>query len=351
VLKLAESPTTTVTTGSDGSYSFTQLAAGKNYTIIPAMEDFEFTPANKTFEDLDENQVANFNGRRIVFDLAGKVTDENGAALGDVTVKLTGSKTSTAVTDSQGRFKFSDLPTSGSYTITVDKDHYTFASSTQTFAQPVEDVTVVFGARLNRHVISGRLTRLDGTGIGGVVVQLATATTTTDANGFYSFPELPAGESYTVMPASNEFVFTPANTTLDDLAADGAANFLGKLEPELITIEGSELGIVLDAGSLIAQPTSFFDSLFSKDGFKRIVTFAKNVEPVGPSQVVAVATDDKGQATPLEVEFVGTVPGQSWLKQINLKLPTNSLNGKCVQLRLTVAGVVSNNARICIGPQ
>jgi carboxypeptidase family protein/pectate lyase-like protein/SdrD B-like protein len=351
VLKLAESPTTTVTTGSDGSYSFAQLAAGKTYTVVPASNDFVFTPANKKFEDLSENQVANFTGIPPGIDLAGKVTDESGAPLGGVTVTLTGSKTSTVLTDSQGNFRFSDLPTGGTYTITVDKEHYTFTNSSQTFAQPVDDVTVVFGARLNRHVISGRLTRLDGTGIGGVVVQLATATTTTDPNGFYSFPELPAGESYTVVPASNEFVFTPANTTLDDLSANSAANFVGKLEPELITIEGSELGIVLDAVSLIAQPTSFSDSLFTKDGFKRIVTFAKNVEPVGPSQVTAVATDDKGQATPLEVEFVGTVPGQSWLKQINLKLPANSLNGKCVQLRLTVAGVVSNNARICIGSQ
>lgn len=350
-LRLAEVPTTTVTSGSDGFFSFTQLIAGKTYTVVPVLDNFTFTPENKKFENLSENQVVNFTGRRNVFDLTGTVTDENGAALGGVTVTLTGSKSSTTVTDSQGGFRFLDLATGGIYTVTVEKEHYTFPNSSQTFAQAVDDVTVVFGARLNRHVISGRLTRLDGSGIGGVVVQIATATTTTDANGFYSFPDLPAGDSYTVAPASNDFVFTPANTTLDDLSANSAANFVGKLEPELIMIEGSELGIVLDAVSLIAQPTSFFDSLFTKDGFRRIATFAKNVEPVGPSQVTAVATDDNGQSTPLEVEFVGTVPGQSWLKQINLKLPANSLNGKCVQLRLTVVGVVSNNARICIGSQ
>lgn len=351
VVQLAESPTTTVTTGIDGSYSFPELAAGKTYTVVPVLQDFVFIPEKKTFEDLSENRVADFTAKRTIFDLEGKVNDENGAALDGVTVNMTGSKSLATVTDAQGNFRFLDLPADGSYTITVDKRHYTFTSISETFVQPVDDVTVVFGARLNRHVISGRLTRLDGTGMSGVVVQLATATTTTDANGFYSFSELDAGESYTVVPASNEFLFTPANTTFDDLSANRAANFVGKLEPELITIDGSDLAIALDAVSLIAQPTSFFDSLFSSDGSRRIVMFAKNVEPVTASQVSVVAIDDKNQTHPLVVEFVSAVPGQSWLKQINLKLPSNSLNGKCVQLRMTVADVVSNNARICIGTQ
>jgi Carboxypeptidase regulatory-like domain/Pectate lyase superfamily protein/SdrD B-like domain len=346
VVQLAPSPTT-VTTDSDGRYSFAQLAAGKNYTVVPVLEELAFTPENTTFEDLSENQVRDFIGNRS-FDLAGTVSDENGDPLGDVTVKLTGSKTSSAVTDSQGRFMFAGLSVSGSYTVSVDKQHYTFTSDSQTFVQPVDDVMAVFGARLNRHSITGRLTRIDGTGIGGVVVQLATATTTTDANGFYSFTELEAGGSYTVVPASNEFVFTPVNTTFDDLSVNRAANFVGKLEPELMTIDGSALA--LDSVSLTAQPFSLLNALgLNNDGFIRVMVFAKNFEPVtSPSQISVVAKEDKGQAYPIEVEYVADVPGLSWLKQINVKLPANTLSGKCVQLQLTVADVNSNDARICI---
>ena len=245
---------------------------------------------------------------------------------------------------------FADLPVSGSYTISVDKRHYTFTSSSQTFVQPVDNVMAVFGARLNRHAITGRLTRTDGTGIGGVVVQLASATTTTDANGFYTFTELHAGESYIVVPASNQFVFTPVNISFDDLAADRAANFVGKLEPELITMDGSEIALALDSVSFAAQPFSLLNSLgFSTDGFIRVMLFAKKLEPVtGPSQISVVAKDDKGQTYPLAVEYVAEVPGLSWLKQVNVKIPANTLSGKCVQLRMTVAEVNSNDARICI---
>ena len=350
VVQLAQSPTTTVTTDSDGRYSFPELEAGKNYTVVPALEDFAVTPENATFEDLSENQVCDFFVKRTIFDLAGNVTDENGDPLGDVTVNVTGSKSLSAVTDSQGGFMFADLPVDGNYTISVDKRHYTFTSSSQTFVQPVDNVMAVFGARLNRHAITGRLTRTDGTGIGGVVVQLASATTTTDANGVYSFTELEAGSSYIVVPASNQFVFTPANISFDDLAENRAANFVGKLEPELITMDGSEVALALDSVSFAAQPFSLLNSLgFSNDGFVRVMIFAKNFEPVtGPSQVSVVAKDDKGQTHQLAVEFVAEVPGLSWLKQVNIKIPANTLSGKCVQLQMTVADVKSNDARICI---
>ena len=245
---------------------------------------------------------------------------------------------------------FANLPADGSYTISVDKRHYTFASKSQTFVSPLDNVMAVFDGRLNRHGITGRLTRTDGTGITGVVVQLATATTTTDANGFYSFTELDAGDSYTVVPASNQFVFTPANITFDDLADDRAANFVGKLEPELITMDGSEVALAPDAFSFSPQPFSLLNSLgFTNDGFIRVMIFAKNFEPVSaPSQVLVVAKDDKGQTHPIAVEFVGDVPGLSWLKQVNVKIPANTLGGKCVQLQVTVADVNSNDARICI---
>ena len=350
VVQLAESPTTTVTTDSDGSYSFTELAAGRNYTVVPALDDFAFTPENKTLEDLSEDRVINFVGKRTIFVLAGVVKDENGDPLSDVTVNLSGSQASSVMTDSQGGFRFTGLPTSGSYTVSVDRRHYTFTNSSQTFAQPIDDVMAVFGGRLNRHAITGRLTRADGAGISGVVVQLATATTTTDANGFYSFTELDAGGSYTVVPASNDFVFAPLNITFDDLAVDRTANFVGKLEPELMTMDGSELALALDSVSLMAQPFSLFNSLgLNNDGFIRVMLFAKNVEPVsGPAQVSVVATDDQGKTHAIEVEFVGEVPGQSWLKQLNIKLPANTLSGKCVQLQLTVVGVKSNDARVCV---
>src|SRR6185295_15600528 len=118
--------------------------------------------------------------------------------------------------------------------------------------------------RLNRHSITGRITRGDGTAFSGVVVQLAQSpsiTATTDANGVYSFTQLPAGDDYTVVPSTNDFVFDPVNTTFAALHTEQTANFVGKLQPELITIESSELAVALDSVSFTAQPFSLLNSL------------------------------------------------------------------------------------------
>jgi len=78
--------------------------------------------------------------------------------------------------------------------------------------------------------------------------------------------------------------------------------------------------------------------------------FAKNLEQIEPPvQTSLVAEDDQGNLHPLTIENIGVVSGQSWLKQINVKLSPNLVNGRCVKLQITAAGINSNKARICIG--
>ncbi len=287
------------------------------------------------------------------FAIAGTVVDENGAPLSGVNVSLTGSQSTAALTDTQGRFRFSSLPTSGSYSVTVNKRHYSFTTSDQTFVRPVGDVTVDFEARLNRHSIAGRLTNKGGTGLGGMPVQLVqstTITTITDSDGYYLFPELRAGATYTIVPSDSNLAFSPANITFDELSADKQANFIGEPLPELLTISGSEFALAFDSVSFTMQPFSIIQSLgFHADGITRMILFGKNLEGVtSPSEVAIVAEDDAGNTYPLETEHIGDVAGQNWLKQLNVKLAPSLPSGTCVQLRLSVALRTSNNARICI---
>jgi hypothetical protein len=76
---------------------------------------------------------------------------------------------------------------------------------------------------------------LGSNGLGGVTVRLASPTpagfaertTTTTSNGTYSFPNVPAGRSYTVMPVKSGYQFTPASKSLSGLSANQTAvNFL-----------------------------------------------------------------------------------------------------------------------------
>jgi protocatechuate 3,4-dioxygenase beta subunit len=353
-VQLAELPTNIVTTDADGFYSFSELAAGQLYTVVPSSADLLFHPLNITIEELASDETANFVADEEFHSLTVVVKDDNGDPLSDVNISLSGSKSAVAVTDSQGSFRFSGLPTSGSYTVAVGRRHYSFTPNILTITRPTSDVSVIFDALLHRHSITGRLTRNDGTGMSGVAVQLVqfpTTSVTTDANGVYSFTQLMAGETYTVVPAANNFVFGPVSTTFEDLGADRVADFVGKLEPELMMINGSEFALALDAVSFITEPFSLLNSFgLNSDGFMRVMLFATNLEPVsGPSQVSVVAKDDTGQTHSLEVEYFGEIPGQSWLKQINIKVPSSSLSGKCVELKVTVAGVSSNDARICLG--
>lgn len=283
------------------------------------------------------------------FSFAGTVVDEAGKPITGVNISLTGAQFANAVTDEQGKFHFSGLPTSGSYTVSASARHYTFANASQTVQQPAGDVNVTFAARLNRHSISGRISKADGTPAAGITVQLEQApsvTVTTGADGSYSFANLGAGGDYTIVPLSDNAVFFPAKTTIFDLSADVSANYGMRLRPELLRIENSDRALMLTAVRFLAPPFSVFGSLSGNT--RSVIIFSRNLEGFDDKSLYSViADDDEGHTFPLEVEYVGDVPGQSWLKQVNIRL-LPELSGKCVDVRFSAAGVSSNTARICL---
>ena len=289
------------------------------------------------------------------FSLSGTVVDENGAPLSGATISLSGSQSLVTLTNEQGAFRFSNLPTTGTYTVTAGKRHYTVTSDSQTFVRPAGNVGVQFNARLNRYSIRGQLGKLTGGGVVGVTVRLAyqqtTTTTTTDANGLFSFTDLPAGQNYTIVPVVKDFVvFAPLNTTVDDLSADVTANFIARLRPEVLLLNNSDLALVVDSVSFVTQPLSTVSpvGLFGDDGLARVSVFAKNMEQVNsPSQVVVTLEDPNRLVYPLPVEFVADITGQSWVKQINFRLLSSLGSGKCFKLRLIIDKLESDPARVC----
>src|SRR6185312_7627104 len=99
------------------------------------------------------------------------------------------------------------------------------------FSRPDANVSVNFAGLINRHSIKGRITRVDGSAVSGVPLQLAQSpdsSIVTDDNGGYVFSDLAEGGSYTVVPSSLDFVFTPTNQTFADLSADQTVNFVAQ---------------------------------------------------------------------------------------------------------------------------
>ncbi|HEX8118849.1 MAG TPA: carboxypeptidase regulatory-like domain-containing protein, partial [Pyrinomonadaceae bacterium] len=165
------------------------------------------------------------------FAVSGRATDENGQPLAGVSVTLTGThsaETVTALTGADGSYNFKRLPTSGAFTLTASKRHYTFAAPSRTVVTPAGARVVDFGARLDRHSIGGRLLDASGRAVQGATVTLSgaqAAATTSDAQGNYNFAGLAAGGDYTVTPAKANYTFGPASVVVNDLGADTTADF------------------------------------------------------------------------------------------------------------------------------
>ena len=78
------------------------------------------------------------------FSISGTISDENGVAISGANVSLTGSQSVVALTDSNGNYSFSHLPTSGIYTVAVNKQDYSFTPSSKVLVHPADNVTIDF---------------------------------------------------------------------------------------------------------------------------------------------------------------------------------------------------------------
>ena len=240
----------TTTTDADGNYSFTRLAAG-DYTVkvtkAGAIADLTQTEDPDTTKDSTSGTVTlnagnpvqeniNFgyvkkhaiSGTVYLDQNRDKAKDGGDIAQSGVTVKLvdaSGAVVATTTTDADGNYSFTGL-NDGTYTVQVDKTG-PLASTEQTedpsgngdsrsqaitFTRSDPDVTNVNFGYAEDYTVSGTVyydkdrseTLNNGEpGFGGVTVNLldeagaTVATTTTKADGTYSFAKLPAGK-YTV---------------------------------------------------------------------------------------------------------------------------------------------------------
>ena len=223
-------------TNADGSYTFSKLPADGNYTITPVRERMSFTPPSISFNKLRQDGSADFIVRKerdLHFKISGRVMDAKGS-LGGVRVVLDGTKSASTTTDTNGNYGFSELAAGGSYTITpVARARMSFTPSSRSFTNLTRDGSAdFFGVvKLDDHYkISGRV--MDARQpLGGVTIKLEGSkltSTTTDANGNYSFPDLRAGGAYTITPvARGRMSFTPSSRSFTNLTRDESADFSG----------------------------------------------------------------------------------------------------------------------------
>jgi hypothetical protein len=234
----------TNTTATDGTYSFSNLPTGKNYTVTPALAGYSFTPSSQPFTNLQIDQTADFIATRLNYTITGKVA-ANGGGLQSAIVSLTGGKNDSTLTDTNGNFTFSNLPGGASYTVTFGKTGYTFTPPSVSIPSLTKDERADTTATI-LYTISGQATK-SGSALAGVTMTLTGGpggTRTTDTSGNYSFTSLPAGGNYIITPSLAGHTFNPASSPINNLQSNQTANFTAT--PVVTT--GSISGQVVKSG-------------------------------------------------------------------------------------------------------
>ncbi|MBN1425773.1 carboxypeptidase regulatory-like domain-containing protein [Candidatus Fermentibacteria bacterium] len=236
VVSLTGSSTGQVTTGGDGTYAFSDLAAGGNYTVTPTYSDiagaWPFSPQNRTYSNLQADQWGqDFTGSIPRYTIGGTITSYASVPMEGVTVNLSGFQQAQTTTNAQGSFQFSNLLGAETYTITPT---YTPQEGTWSFEPQNRTVQLLnsnhwaedFVGTPPFYTISGTVRDETNASMEGVRVVLAgeaVDTTTTSANGSYSFSSLAGGRTYTVTPSydppEGAWTFTPPSYQFDPLTA------------------------------------------------------------------------------------------------------------------------------------
>lgn len=160
------------------------------------------------------------------YEISGQVK-AGGVGLGGVLITLGGSQSATTMTDSSGSYAFRNLLGIGNYTVTPSKDNYVLSPQSASLSTLNESKIVDFSASLLNYNIGGRITDKNGAPLANVKVDLSgsqVGTTSTDANGNYSFSVKAEGE-YLLMPSSTYYIFSPASQLLSNLSGNQVVNF------------------------------------------------------------------------------------------------------------------------------
>ena len=86
--------------------------------------------------------------------ISGRVTDDNGAPLGGVTVNLSGGKGTRTITDSNGNYRFENVETEGFYTVTPERANYSFTPASLSFSLLADKTDAGFIANASAQAIN-----------------------------------------------------------------------------------------------------------------------------------------------------------------------------------------------------
>jgi Domain of unknown function (DUF1929)/Bacterial Ig domain/Carboxypeptidase regulatory-like domain/Kelch motif len=285
-VNLSGTSTATATTDASGNYSFSGLSNG-GYTVTPSKSGYSFTPINAPVTVSSANvPVQNFASVAVpTYSITGSVS---GAITSGVTMTLSGAATGTTTTDASGNFSFTGL-SNGSYTVIASKPSYTFTPASQevpisgtnvgsvTFTSAVAPTWSISGTISPATLSTGAAIALSGA---------ASATTTVDSSGNYTFSGLFSG-SYTVTPGGSGLAFTPTSQSLSlNVGNASGVNFTAQT-----AVGTGALAIDANVSTNGAKATTVASPAFStKSGNELLLAFIATDYLTGANTTVAAVS-------------------------------------------------------------
>ena len=117
-------------TDAQGFYNFPDVPDGGTYTVAPSKESYGYEVETRTYDPmlLTSNVTdADFLATTPAYNITGFIT-LNGVPLPNIRVNLTGSATTSSITNSLGAYELKKLPTNGNYTVTPSSPLFTFTA-------------------------------------------------------------------------------------------------------------------------------------------------------------------------------------------------------------------------------
>jgi uncharacterized repeat protein (TIGR01451 family) len=211
------------------------------------------------------------------FSLSGRVTADRQFVSGEVS--LTGPINATVITDTSGNYEIANLP-AGQYTLTPISIAHTFNPPSRAVTITNANITGLdFAGTFVPANITGHVRDNNGNPLAGIRIRLRgdfpESSTFTDANGFYSFPDLQRFRDYFINPDSfTPYRFEPGIEQIQNLTSSKVVDIVGIRQPtnvingrvvEAITgqgIGGIEVSMIQDvvffAGSTITDANGNF---------------------------------------------------------------------------------------------
>ncbi len=258
--------------------------------------------------------------------VTGSVTIEGVAASG-VTVALSSGATTT--TDAAGAYTFTGVD-AGAYTVSISgfSSDATFSATSQTatISSTGQVVTVNFdGSFVRTSAIIGSV-RAGGVGLSGVTVSIGSSTTTTDADGQYSFSGLRAGDYTVALSGFDATQYSFANASIDVTVAVG--------ESQVVSFSGLLLSNATIQGSLYIDETPSNDTFDNAEAKLAVANVTVGLERAIGDTIFTV-TDANGDYTFTDLE-AGTY--KLILRSTDSDIPSNVVYGQNGNVALVALG-------------